>query len=94
VSRSKRLCGVADAAPSHLGHRDGGRLAVQSQLIQSLVFLLLSSDVGPNLRLIPSYRRHEVSSCPKVLAYEIALPLSVNPRQMNRALPLHEADHL
>jgi hypothetical protein len=45
VSRSKRLCGVVNAAPILLDHPDGGEAAPQIQLVQALVLPLLVPDV-------------------------------------------------
>ena len=59
-------------------------------MIQSFVLLLLLVDH----RLVPPYRRHEVSPRPKVLRYETSLSLAVDPRQVNRTLPLDEPDNL
>ena len=66
----------------------GGGLSPKVELVPALVFLLLLPDVLANHGLFAPHRGHPKSSCPKVLAYEIPLPLSVHPRQMDRALPL------
>jgi hypothetical protein len=46
------------------------------------------SRITADHRLVPTYGRHEVTARPEVLPYEVALPLSVDSRDMNRALPL------
>jgi hypothetical protein len=69
VSRSKRLYGVANAAPKFLGHLQGGHSAPKTQLVQTPVLLLLMPDVRSNHPFIPTYRRNEVSTArPKVSA--------------------------
>ena len=55
-------------------------------MVQALVFLLLVLDVLPYRRLVTTHGRDEVPSGPKILSYEIALPLSVRPRQVDRGL--------
>jgi len=45
VSRSKRLVGVANAAPHSWSHQLGGDSSPQAELIQPLVLLLLLLDV-------------------------------------------------
>ncbi len=87
MSRSKRLSGVADAAPVSISHLDGGESIVQFQLIQPFIFLLLVPDVLSNQFLVAPYCGHEVSSRPEMLSDKVLLPFSVHPRQMNSALP-------
>jgi len=94
VSRSKRLVGVANAAPQCRGHLFGGRSPPQAELVQPLVLLLLFPDVFADYRLIATDRRDEVPARPEVLPHEVALALPIHPCQMNRALALDEADHL
>jgi hypothetical protein len=50
------LSGDANAAPVTLGHLDGGRLLPEVELIQSLVFRFLVTDVVADHVLIPAYR--------------------------------------
>jgi hypothetical protein len=90
VSRSKRLSGVANAAPVVFAWPS----APQVHLVQALVFLLLIPDVIPNHFLIPTHRGHEVSPRPEMLPYEVLLPLPVHPRQMDSALALDKPHHL
>ena len=47
VSRSKRLVGVANAAPHSWSHRFGGDSSPQAELVQPLVLLLLLLDLLP-----------------------------------------------
>ena len=86
--------GVADAAPILLGPPEGGRSPPQIHLIQAAVFLLLISDVLPYHRFVSSYGRDEVPSGPEMLPHEAALPLPIDPRQMDRTLTLDKPDHL
>jgi hypothetical protein len=88
VSRSKRLDGVANAAPFLLGHLDGGCSALQVHLFQSLMFMLLVSEVFPDQRFVSPYGLDEVASCPDVLPDNVSLALNVHPRQVNRTLSL------
>jgi len=63
-------------------------------LIQPLILLLLVTNVSPDGFFVPSYRVDEEASGPKVLPHEVALALSIDPGQMDRALTLDEADNL
>ena len=56
VSRSKRLCGVADAAPVIGNHLHGGWLQFELQLIQSFVFFLLVPYIVPDHGFIAAHR--------------------------------------
>src|SRR5574338_138078 len=94
MSRSKRLVGVANAAPHDMRRRAGGRSSPQTELIQPLVLLLLVLDVLADHGFIAADRRYEVPAGPEVLPHEVALALPIHPRQMDRALALDEADHL
>src|SRR5574338_1330564 len=94
MSRSKRLVGVANAAPHDMRHRAGGGSSPQTELIQPLVLLLLVLDVLADHGFIAADRRYEVPAGPEVLPHEVALALPLHPRQMDRALALDEADHL
>jgi hypothetical protein len=64
------------------------------QLIETMIFLLLVANVLPTRCLISTYGRHKVSSRPEALTSKILLPLSVHPRQVNRALAFDETNHL
>jgi hypothetical protein len=70
VSRSKRLDGVANAAPHLFGHLNGGHSLPKFYLLQLLVRLLLGADVFANHRLIPTHRRNKISSGPEMLTDE------------------------
>ena len=94
MSRSKRLYGVANAAPRFLGHLKVAGSIPQLQLFESLVLLFLIADVLANRRLVSAHRGNEVPPRPEVLADEVPLPLAVHPRQVDRTLPLDETDHL
>src|SRR5574338_469211 len=94
MSRSKRLVGVANAAPHDMRHRASGGSSPQTELIQPLVLLLLVLDVLADHGFIAADRRYEVPAGPEVLPREVALALPIHPRQMDRALALDEADHL
>ena len=48
----------------------------------------------PYHSFVSTYCRDEVSSDPKVLSHEIALPLNVDASEMDRDLALDKADHL
>ena len=85
MSRSKRLGGVANAAPQ-FEPSCGGCSSPKVERFQSLVFFRLLSDVLANHGLFAADRGHPKSSRPKVLNHEIPLPLSVHPRQMNCTL--------
>ena len=61
MSRSKRLEGVANAAPHSWGHLRGGRSSPQAELVQPFVLLLLILDVLADHRFVPTYGRHEVT---------------------------------
>ena len=94
MSRSKRLVGVANAAPHARRHRIGDLSSPQSELIQPRVLLLLLPDVLADQRLVPAHGGDKVSAGPQVLSHEVALALPVHPRQMKRALAIDEPDHL
>jgi hypothetical protein len=55
VSRSKRLDGVANAAPNSRGHLSVAGSAPQSHLVQSHVFFLLVFDVVADHCLVPPH---------------------------------------
>jgi hypothetical protein len=94
VSRSKRLSGVANAAPIELSHLVGGRSFPQVQLVQALIFHFLVANVLPNHSLIPAYCRYQIPSRPEMLTNVILFSLPVRPRQVNRALALDIPNHL
>jgi hypothetical protein len=85
--------GVANATPVVWAH-----LKVAStphiQLIEARVFGLLLPDVFSDHRFASTNGRDEVSPGPEVRPYEVALPLPVNTRQVDGALPLDVPDHL
>src|ERR1700723_1306107 len=87
-------CGVANAAPFFFGHPSVAASESQVQLFQALVFLLLLLDVRSDHRLVSSHGRHEIPSCPEMLPDKIPLALSVDARQVDRALSLDKPDHL
>ena len=89
MSRSKRLAGVANAAPIRFGHLDGGHSLPKYYLLQFLVRLLLVADVVANHRLIPTHRGNKIFPGPEMLTDEIASALPVHPRQMDCALAFH-----
>lgn len=72
----------------------GDRSAPQIHLVQSRIFLLLILDVLPNHGFVTTDGRNKISSRSEVLPHEIALPLAVHPRQVNRTLALDVPDHL
>jgi len=74
-------CAHADASPSTTG-------APQT------VLHLVGLDVVPNALFVSTDGRDEEATSPKALAAEVPLPLPIRPRDMNRALPLDEADDL
>jgi hypothetical protein len=51
-------------------------------------------DVFTDLRFVSTHRGHEVAACPELVPCKVALPLSVTTRDMDRALPFDEPDHL
>jgi hypothetical protein len=85
VSRSKRLMGVANAAPTSFRHRNGGALTPQPELVRAGVFLFLLLDVFPNHPFVATHRGHKVSARIKMLPDEVPPTLPVDPRQMDRA---------
>ena len=88
-----RLSGVANAAP--YGYATyGGYSLPQTELLQAFIFFLLILDVLADHSFVSPHRRHKVPSCPKVLPDKFPLPLSLHPRQVNRALALHKTDHV
>lgn len=83
MSRSKRLVGVANAAPHCIRHQFGGRSFPEAELIQPLVLLLLVPDVLADHGFIAADRRDEVPAGPEVLPHKVALTLPIHPRQMD-----------
>ena len=57
---------VADATPELISHLTGGCLSPQTELVESLVLLLLVLDVLPDHHFIATYGRDEVPSGPPV----------------------------
>jgi hypothetical protein len=94
VSRSKRLCGVADAAPRFCWPPRGGLLLPKLQLFQPFVFLLPAADVFADHPFVAPDCGHKQASCPEVLADKVPPPLSVHSGHMNGALAFDVADHL
>ena len=94
MSRSKRLSGVANAAPTFLGHLKGGGSAPEVELFESLIFELLVANVLANQRLVPTYRRDEVPPRPKVLPHKIALSFAVDAGEVDSTFTLDLPDHL
>ena len=82
MSRSKRLLGVANAAPPFWGHNFSGRLP-KPHLIQVLVHSRLLANIFPDNFFISTHCGHEEPSCPNVLARNIPLPLPIGPDQMD-----------
>ena len=64
--------GVADAAPEY-GAAKGGLSAPEVHLLQSLIFLLLISDVGADGFFVAPDRVDAESPGPEMLPHEIAL---------------------
>lgn len=64
MSHSKRLCGVADAAPLFGASR---WLPPKIRLIQTLILCLLCTDVVSNGLLVATYCRHEESARAEML---------------------------
>jgi hypothetical protein len=58
------------------------------------VLLLLVSDVFADRLLVAPHRGDVKSPGPKVLPYEVALSLAIDPSQVDRALSLNVANHL
>ena len=87
-SRSRRLDGVANAAPTDTGHRLGGRSAPEPQLVQAPVLSFLLLNVRADHTLVATDGGHEVPARPEVLPHKVPLALPVHARQMDRALPL------
>src|SRR5215475_8836172 len=54
----------------------------------------LAADVFPDHRFVSTDGRDEVSPSPEVLPYKVALPLSIDPRQVDSALALDVPNHL
>jgi hypothetical protein len=77
LSRSKRLCGVANAAPFSVGHLYGGWSFPQLHLVKPLILLFLAPYVCSDCRLISPHRRHEEAPCPNVLTDKVPFPLPV-----------------
>ena len=69
-------------------------LAPQVDLFEPLIFFLLIADVSSDGFFVPADRVHEEPTGPKVLAHKVALSLSIDPRQVDRALALDVADDL
>src|SRR5258707_3131086 len=80
--------------PRSLSHLKVAPLLPKLELIQSLVLFLLVADVLSDHRLVSTHRGYKISPGPEALPDEVALPLPVHPRQMNRALPLDVTDDL
>ena len=57
-------------------------------MLKSLILSLLVADVLSDQPLITTHRRDEVAPHPEVLPNKIALPLAIDPGQVDRALTL------
>ena len=51
-------------------------------------------DVLANLRFVSTHRGHEVATCPKRVTREVPLSIRITTRDVDRALPFDEPDHL
>jgi len=85
VSRSKRLEGVADAAPHFMGHLSVAGYRHRPSWSNRVLFLLVL-DVLADHRFVTTYGRDEIPPGPEVLPHEIALAFPVHARQMRIAL--------
>ncbi len=63
-------------------------------MFEPLILLLLIADVSSDGLFVPADRVHEEPPRPKMLSHEVALALCVDPRQVDRALPLDVPDNL
>lgn len=88
IGRSKRLWGTL-TRPRFCWPLKGG-LSATCSLVEPDIFSLLLADVFPDHRLVSTDGRDEVTPGPEVLPYEVALPLSIDPRQVDSALALDE----
>src|ERR1700745_2478579 len=77
-----------------MGPPKGAQSTPHVELIETSVLLFLFANVLPDHGFVSTYSRDEVASGPEVLTHEIALPLPVDPRQMDCALALDEPNHL
>ena len=68
--------------------------APQVHLFEPLIFFLLIADVSSDGLFVPADRVHEEPTGPKVLAHKVSLSLSIDPRQVDRALAPDEPDVL
>src|ERR1700693_623711 len=68
--------------------------APQVHLFEPLIFFLLIADLSSGGFFAPADRVHEEPTGPKVLAHKVALSLSIDTRQVDRALALDVADDL
>jgi hypothetical protein len=62
-------------------------------LLEPLILFLLVADVSSDGLFVPPDRVDEKSPGPKVLPHEVALALSIDPGQMDRALALDIPNH-
>src|SRR5215831_3159789 len=72
----------------------GGNSSPQVQLLQTRVLCFLFLNVFAYLFLVPSDRGYKVPPGPEVLTYEVPLPFTISPGQVDRTFPLDEANHL
>ncbi|CAB1369860.1 protein of unknown function [Denitratisoma oestradiolicum] len=94
MSRSKRLCEAANAAPGSWRHRLAPHRSYEIELVQPLVLLLLVSDIPPNHLFISPNRRYKIPSRPKVLTNKVALTLPIHSSYVDRTLSFYVSHHL
>jgi hypothetical protein len=93
MGRSKRQSGSL-TRPRLFGPPEGGRSTPHVELIQADILLFLLFDVFPDHSFVSPLRSRRYTPRPRSAAYEVVLPLAVDPGQVNRTLALDEADHL
>ena len=93
MSRSKRLCGGANATP-HLPLKSGLHLTPKIQLVQTFIFFFLPADILSYHFHVPAHSRDIITSSPKFWPNKIAPLLSVNSGQMYRALLIDISNYL
>lgn len=80
--------------PQFLGHLQVADQLQRLSWSESLVFLLLVSDVLMDGCLVPTHRRDDIPTRPEVRPDTVALRLAVHPSQMDRPLAPEVANHL
>ena len=63
-------------------------------MFEPVILFLLIADVSSDGLLVPTNRVDEEPTGPEVLAHEVALALSINPGQVDRALAFDGSDDL